>query len=137
MFFKGTRLAAAFAGVSLITSAVSTALDLQKQELGRGRAILIPVPQAFGTWVRVNTQRNAVNLQDNGEGTSNDLPYDAVTNTTFADTNGRRVNLTLAYRESLDSETKIHRPELCYFAQGYVVSHKFATPIPVGNSNLP
>ena len=48
--------------------------------------------------------------------------YDRVVSRTYTDAAGHRVMLMLAYQRQQFQEERVHSPELCYFAQGFVLS---------------
>jgi EpsI family protein len=50
-----------------------------------------------------------------------DNPYDQVAMRAYAGAHGRVLTLVVAWGASQRQEVKIHRPELCYLAQGYHV----------------
>ncbi|WP_176256846.1 exosortase C-terminal domain/associated protein EpsI [Derxia lacustris] len=55
-------------------------------------------------------------------GDSTDQPYDQVLYRTYGNANGQVLSLAIAWGQNQRQEVKIHRPELCYAAQGYTVS---------------
>jgi EpsI family protein len=57
-----------------------------------------------------------------------DQPYDQVLMRSYGRSDGTIVMLALAYGRNQRQEVKIHRPELCYVAQGFeVVDRKIGT----------
>jgi EpsI family protein len=81
------------------------------------------IPENFGQWSELKTnQISQVDLLVNREGeATTDSPYDDVLMKTFINDNGEQVMLALAYGRTQKQEVKIHRPELCYQAQGFDV----------------
>ena len=76
----------------------------------------------IGPWQRVPTRLRAVDTTvDDGTG-RRDQPYDVTLVHDYRGPDGTVVTLVLAYRRALVQEGKIHRPEVCYVAQGYVLS---------------
>ncbi len=88
-------------------------------------------PTKFGDWQEVKSNLIQVGLTTNTDEKDRDLdnPYDQVLMRTYENSRGQRVMLALAWGQKQQQEVKIHRPELCYAAQGFVVSainkHKF------------
>ncbi len=80
------------------------------------------IPKQFGDWVEVASPFVQVDLSTkrNGE-KSTDTPYDDVLMRTYRNSQGKMVMLALAWGKNQRQEIKIHRPELCYVAQGYQV----------------
>jgi EpsI family protein len=57
-----------------------------------------------------------------GDDDSPDQVYDQVLMRTYRNTKGESVMLALAWGRQQRQEVKIHRPELCYVAQGFTIS---------------
>jgi EpsI family protein len=81
------------------------------------------IPRSFGEWHEIN--RGPVEVDPNREraGTERTItnPYDDVLLRTYANADGAIVQLALAYGRRQRQEVKIHRPELCYTAQGFQI----------------
>jgi len=80
------------------------------------------LPAAVGGWRQVTSDLAPVDPTDRGEGLGLNDVYDAVENRAYANAAGDQIMVTLAYRRIQRPESKIHRPELCYYAQGYAIS---------------
>jgi EpsI family protein len=79
------------------------------------------VPHAFGDWVEIKSPLVQVALSENNEKTISQ-PYDQTLMRAYRNQiSGKIVFIALAYGENQRQEIKIHRPELCYVAQGYRV----------------
>lgn len=76
------------------------------------------VPRAFGDWVEVTSPLLQVSLTTGGE-TDFNQPYDQVAMRSYRNSAGDVVQLALAWGGNQRQEVKIHRPDLCYVAQGY------------------
>jgi EpsI family protein len=79
------------------------------------------VPKQFGAWTYVPSAVTQVDLsvkRDGDEG-SNTRVYDQVLMRTYRNPQGQSVMLALAWGRQQRQEVKIHRPELCYVAQGF------------------
>lgn len=79
------------------------------------------VPKQFGDWTYVPSATTQVDLavKRDGEEGSNTRVYDQVLMRTYRNTQGQMVMLALAWGRQQRQEVKIHRPELCYVAQGF------------------
>lgn len=80
------------------------------------------IPKEFGEWKMVNTPIAQANLVPQG-GDDELFPYDAVLTRSYRNYQGNVKLLAIAYTKSQKQERKIHRPELCYYSQGYYVQH--------------
>lgn len=86
------------------------------------------IPTRFGDWAMVPTPNAQVDLAVATEGDlSTDRPYDQAVMRTYANTAGQQVMLAVAYGRNQRQEIKIHRPELCYTAQGFTVAQAAPT----------
>lgn len=80
------------------------------------------VPTQFGDWTAVPNPMVPANLAVAADGqASTDQPYDQTVLRSYRNSRGDIVMLALAYGRSQRQEVKIHRPELCYPAQGFDV----------------
>lgn len=91
-------------------------------ELKEAQKFINSVPKTFGDWREIPSNQLQMDLvpKDDEERTT-DNPYDDVLMRTYENSAGQRVQLALAYGKSMRQEVKIHRPELCYYAQGFEV----------------
>lgn len=77
------------------------------------------VPKSFGDWRMVPSLGAQVSTST-GE-PNVDQPYDQTVMRTYANSKGEVVMLALAWGHKQQQEVKVHRPDLCYVAQGYSV----------------
>lgn len=97
------------------------------------------VPKAFGDWRVVADSTTQVDVAQGVE-TVQEQPYDQTVMRTYANSRGDMIMLALAWGERQRQDVKVHRPEVCYPAQGFAVrqigsGHAIstdarATPIP-------
>lgn len=82
------------------------------------------IPTSFGDWKEVKSNSVQVGLTTNTDEQTKDMdnPYDQVLMRTYENSKGQRVMLALAWGQRQQQEVKIHRPELCYAAQGFTIS---------------
>jgi EpsI family protein len=78
------------------------------------------VPRQFGDWRELPTPYAQVSLST-GTDPNMDSPYDQTIMRTYVNSNGQQVMLALAWGKRQRQEVKIHRPDLCYVAQGFKV----------------
>lgn len=90
------------------------------------------IPKRFGDWVEVPSPYVQVDLSVRRDGElSTDQPYDETVMRTYRNSKGQQVMLALAYGKRQRQEVKVHRPDLCYVAQGYSVNSLVPTQFDV------
>ena len=90
------------------------------------------IPTQFGDWREVEsdvTQVSPTDTQDAARDINN--PYDEIVMRTYSNSKGEIIFLALAYGGRQRQEVKIHRPELCYVAQGFKLIQR--SPITLEN----
>ena len=94
------------------------------------------LPQAGG-WREVKSNLVQMSLTPDGTDLSRAVAasYDDTAMTSYADAEGNVVMVALAYGRLQRQEGKIHRPELCYSAQGYAVDKSAPVPLAGLSSN--
>lgn len=123
----------------LVVSAVLGTVLKPNIVAGEKRAMLDEVvPKQFGEWrelpnpmVQVNTSVPTL------EGTNRDQPYDDLISRTYVNDKGEQIMVALAYGSQQRQEIKIHRPELCYPAQGWQVKSLKPVVFPVKTVSSP
>jgi EpsI family protein len=87
------------------------------------------LPRQFGDWREIPQRGVPVSLLA-GEVPDLNQPYDQTVMRSYANSRGDVVMLALAWGRNQRQEVKIHRPDLCYVAQGHKVaslrSHLFS-----------
>lgn len=78
------------------------------------------IPISFSGWEMIVNDYQQISLSVEGE-KNIDQPYDAILMETFQNTSKETIMLAIAYGANQQQEIKIHRPELCYPAQGFQV----------------
>ena len=81
------------------------------------------IPVEFGDWKQIADPFTQVGLTTGGNDLASQL-YDKVVMRTYANKNGDRVMLAIAYAREQKQDIKIHRPEVCYVAQGFQLLSK-------------
>jgi len=110
----------------LVAAALALAMTPTHYAVQQGEVDLETlIPRQFGPWREVKTALVPMDLTPReGEAATMDQPYDQVLQRTYARSDGEIIMLALAYGRVQRQEVKIHRPELCYVAQGFEISHK-------------
>lgn len=78
------------------------------------------VPRQFGDWRELANPYSQVSLATGPEADLNQ-PYDQTVMRTYVNSKGQMVMLALAWGRHQRQEVKVHRPDLCYVAQGYKI----------------
>jgi EpsI family protein len=77
------------------------------------------IPAQFGTWKMERDVPQAV-VNPELQSVVDDL-YSQVLSRTYVDDQGRRIMLSIAYGEEQNDLKQVHRPDICYPAQGFQV----------------
>ncbi|BCM24240.1 exosortase-associated protein EpsI, B-type [Methyloradius palustris] len=81
------------------------------------------IPSEFGGWKAIPDPFIQVSLTTDKNYSVN-LLYDQVLMRTYVNQEGGRIMLAIAYAREQRQDVKIHRPEVCYVAQGFqLISH--------------
>jgi EpsI family protein len=137
------RISARAAVLLLVPMALAQALALwmtpEPVVVGTPPNLETLIPKRFAGWVEVPSPYLQVDLSVGEPGqTSNEQPYDAVTLKTYRNAEGEQIMLALAYARQQRQEVKIHRPEICYQAQGFVqLDHRAASFAIPGIASVP
>jgi EpsI family protein len=78
------------------------------------------VPRQFGQWKELRSPYLQVRLTT-GAAPGMSQPYDQTLMRTYVNSQGQHVMLALAWGQRQSQEVKIHRPDLCYVAQGFAI----------------
>ena len=93
------------------------------------------IPMQFGEWKKVVDPFTQVGLTTGKNDLVNQL-YDKVVMRTYENKSGDKVMLAIAYAHEQKQDIKIHRPEVCYVAQGFQLLNKVPNTINIGASKL-
>ncbi|ANX03095.1 exosortase-associated protein EpsI, B-type [Immundisolibacter cernigliae] len=85
------------------------------------------IPRQFGTWIE---QKQQVQIVDPRQQETIDRIYSQVLMRSYVNAEGVRVMLSIAYGSNQSDDLQVHRPEVCYPAQG-------AQLLSTVNANLP
>ena len=78
------------------------------------------IPKQFGDWKELPNPYVQVSLSTDTT-TGLNQPYDQTLMRTYVNSQGQQIMLALAWGQRQSQEVKIHRPDLCYVAQGFTV----------------
>lgn len=89
-------------------------------ERGEEPQLETSIPNKIGPWSALASPITQVSIT---QGNTPDIsqPYDQSVLRTYVDNQGHQIGVAVAWGKHQRQEVKIHRPELCYPAQGYAV----------------
>jgi EpsI family protein len=125
-------------GLAMIATAIGVQW-LQPELLpAAGRATLAQsIPVQFGDWQEVPFTGDQI---DPGKGTADepnmDRPYDDLLMRAYGNSRGDVVLLAVAYGRNQRQEVKIHRPDVCYTAQGFQLVERSPVSLPVSGAAI-
>lgn len=118
----------------MAASSVGAWVATPHQKMSQTTSLEKTVPSAFGDWVEQKNGMAQMSLSVSEDGRlTEDQPYDQVLMRTYRNSKGDSVMLALAYAREQRQEVKIHRPEVCYQAQGYKMLNE--QPVEIAQSN--
>jgi EpsI family protein len=118
---KALWVLAALAAAAIGASRLTPRIEIGDRDL----ELATLIPERFGAWTAEPEAVSQVWLVPNEAGeavAAQAASYDDVLMRTYRRADGARVMVALAYGSRQTQEVKIHRPELCYYAQGFDVA---------------
>ncbi|MFL9610277.1 exosortase C-terminal domain/associated protein EpsI [Methylobacillus sp. Pita2] len=120
----------------VVSSGIALALTPDLSSVRADPQLETFVPSSFGQWQEVKTNQIQMDLTVRRDGEpSIDNPYDEVLMKSYANDKGQVIMLALAYGKMQRQEVKVHRPELCYTAQGFSIRNQQDTLVDVGGNS--
>ena len=93
------------------------------------------IPEQFGDW-RMDTFA-AVQVVNPQQEAFLSTIYSQTLSRTYIHTTGRRIMLSLAYGGDQSHDTQIHKPEVCYPAQGFRIKRTSKALVPIKQGEIP
>lgn len=93
------------------------------------------IPEQFGDW-RMDTSP-AVQVVNPQQEAFLSTIYSQTLSRTYIHTTGRRIMLSLAYGGDQSHDTQIHKPEVCYPAQGFRITKTSKALVPTSQGEIP
>jgi EpsI family protein len=116
----------------MVASAAAWLLTPRIRQHERVEPLASLVPVQFAGWREIPLTSDAVDPRAQLPGETNrEAPYDDVLMRGYINRRGDIVVLALAYGSHQRQEVKIHRPELCYTAQGFEVLRRTPVEVPL------
>lgn len=92
------------------------------------------IPRQFGTWTE---QKQQVQIIDPRQQETIDRIYSQVLTRSYVDDKGERVMLSIAYGSNQGDDLQVHRPEVCYPAQGAQLLSTLNASLPTQWGEIP
>jgi EpsI family protein len=112
-------------GIAMIAAAILT-LALTPNKLASGTAPKIDlnamIPNQFGDWHQLQ-ELDVISVSPQTQATLNKI-YQQTLSRTYENSSGQQVMLALAYGNNQNDNLQVHRPEICYPAQGFQILKK-------------
>lgn len=134
---RGTLVSVALCVMMVSAGALSHRLTPTVMMADQGRKIDLEavVPQRFGEW---SIDRNIVPLQvDPSTQAQLDKIYNQTLARTYVNASGERIMLSLAYGGDQSDTMAVHKPEVCYVAQGFDVRKQMPGELRTSFGDLP
>lgn len=93
------------------------------------------IPRTFGDW-REEKQNTALIVDPQRQATLDKI-YSQVLTRTYVNDKGYRIMLSIAYGSDQTDTNQVHKPEICYPAQGFTLQNKQAGILPVNKGEIP
>ena len=134
MIYRTTLLAALMFCASILAAILTPTVENQAGQVAQFDIEDI-IPHQFGDWrEEVRGTLGVVNPQT--QTVLNQL-YSKLLSRTYVNSEGRRIMLSLAYGADQSHGKQIHKPEVCYPAQGFQIVSKKKDTLLVGAVSLP
>lgn len=122
-------------GLAMVATAVGVQWLQPEPVTAAGRATLAQsIPAQFGDWKEVSFTGDQI---DPGKGAADepnmDRPYDDLLMRAYGNSHGDVVLLAVAYGRNQRQEVKIHRPDVCYTAQGFQLVERSPISLPMNS----
>lgn len=121
----------------IAASGMAVALKPTKKIADQGPKVELEtlIPKAFGEWRQelVNTAQ----VVDPQQKELIDKIYNQTLARTYVNAQGYRIMLSLAYGGDQSDAMQLHKPEVCYPAQGFTLHRKMADSLSIDGASLP
>ncbi|GAA5785933.1 hypothetical protein GCM10007860_17780 [Chitiniphilus shinanonensis] len=133
---RATRWQIPLAILMLAAAALAWAMK-PTESLAETRRVTLEamIPQRLGDW-RLEASQDVVSLPPELRAKLAEL-YTETLGRTYVNSRGERVMLSIAYGRDQSDGLRVHKPDVCYPAQGFVVSQGQDGTLDVGGHALP
>lgn len=126
------------AGLSMLLAALLSALLTPTQRLADAKSAIDlerMIPREFSDW-KVDTAIMPLAVMPDQQAKLDEI-YGKVLSRTYVNSHGERVMLSIAYGSDQSDALQVHRPEVCYAAQGFHIAHQADAKLGVLSRHLP
>jgi EpsI family protein len=123
MKYPAAWAAAAFASLCVVAAGMSSWVQAHQRTTPDANSLALnAIPAEFGQWSEVRNDDGAVSPSLQDEHGRPIAVYDRIVSRTYVEPGHPPVMLMIAYKRQQYQEDRVHRPELCYYSQGFVVT---------------
>jgi len=137
-FMKKSMMVSLALGALMVSSAAVTKVitpSLKMADAAGRFSLASMVPKSFGDW---HEDTSIIPLQvDPGTQARLDKIYNQTLSRTYVNRSGQRIMLSIAYGGDQGDNMGVHKPEVCYTAQGFAVSGAQTGKLDTGYGALP
>lgn len=87
------------------------------------------IPKTFGQW-QIDTNLGTLVVSPDSKELINKI-YNQTLSRTYINRNGRRIMLSIAYGSNQNDAMQVHKPEICYTAQGFQIEKQTNTSLKI------
>lgn len=137
-FMNAIKLPNLLIGLAMLAAAgLTLVLTPRLKQADQGPVIRLEamIPERFGEWKVEKTVESLIVSPD--VQALLDRIYSQMLSRNYVNSRGERIMLSIAYGGDQSYSTQVHRPEMCYPAQGFQVGKMSKGYIDVGSTKLP
>ncbi|MBM5574872.1 exosortase-associated protein EpsI, B-type [Deefgea sp. CFH1-16] len=109
-------------------------IPTEKIALFRNQKLETVMPDSFSNW-RLEQNHAVVELPAEMKATIDKI-YSETISKTYVNNKNQRVMLVIAYGKNQSDQNSVHRPEVCYPAQGFTVGNSVIETVSIADRNM-
>ena len=118
---------------SVLTMVLTPSIKIADQRVATNLEVMIPT--SFGDW---SIDKSIIPLQVDAETQAKlDKIYNQTIARTYVNSHGERIMLSVAYGGDQSDNLAVHKPEVCYYVQGFEIFKIFADELITQYGKLP
>ncbi|WP_047393355.1 exosortase-associated protein EpsI, B-type [Chitinibacter sp. ZOR0017] len=114
--------------------AAHTLVPTESIAVKRNLKLANALPEQFGDW-KIDPNQPVIEVPAEMQATINKIYSDTISRT-YINQAGQRVMIVIAYGKDQGDQNAVHRPEVCYPAQGFTVGQSRREQVRVGEKSL-
>ena len=135
---KKSLIASFTLGVLMVSTAALTTAVTPTNKIADQRSTMnleTLIPSSFDDW---SIDKSIIPLQVDPKAQAQlDKLYNQTLARTYVNSQGNRMMLSIAYGGDQSDQMELHKPEVCYLAQGFAIKKNIAGELPTQYGNLP